>query len=1185
MYLKKIEVQGFKSFAQKIDFRFQSGITAIVGPNGSGKSNVADAVRWVLGEQSAKQLRGSNMQDVIFAGTENRRPQGFAYVAITFDNSDHRLQLDYDEVTVSRRVYRSGESEYLINGHSCRLRDVNELFYDTGIGKEGYSIIGQGQIDKILSGKPEDRRELFDEAAGIVKFKKRKAQALKKLESEHESLVRVRDILGELERQNGPLKNQSEKARQYLKYKEELKNYDVNMFLIEDRENRVRLSELEGNIAAARADLEQSRGKAEQLRMEYEKLSAVNKTLEEEINEERERISRNGLKKENLEGQIGLLREQIHFEENRREEFAGRLTQLQKENEEKLGQKKAFARRQEMLAAQLKEGQQEREGLILENARSAERISALDAHISSDKEQQMRLMNDRTGLAARKQRYLTMTEQAQMRKSEIYAKQLRSKSDEAVQRELVERLEETAEAIKGQNAKLNEQLQCLTLKQKEQEEQLLKLTRLQNERQQEYHTLQTRLESLQNIAERYEGYGNSIRRVMECRSRMPGIVGVVADLISVDKRYEAAIETALGGSIQNVVTDSEITAKHCIEYLKKNRFGRATFLPLTTIDGSRTLGVKDGLDEPGVIGIASRLVSVRAEYQALAGYLLGRIMVVDHMDHGLALAKKHKFSFRIVTLEGDLINAGGSMTGGAYKNSSNLLGRKRELEELEEGMKKALRRFETGQEELAEETENKKELEEALAQCREELADSQVELARSQMDWKQGQDKLEEMQEGGRELIEELNQLKEQLQEIDLAREALSEEEEALEQRNQEYAGAIDDFTLQLTQERERKEELSRKLEEQNLSCSAADQQLRFLQENESRIREELEKNRREAENIEADTRQSVQLSEEKERQIRQTEESIRMLTAEMERQNETAGAKAADREKNADRQNRMLAERERLNEVNAGLDKEMFRLEHQKEQAETRMEKAVEYLWSEYELTPSETEKLRDDTLNSLPELRELSGELRKQIKSLGNVNVNAIEEYRELSERYEFMKTQHDDLVAAEERLNQVIVELDEGMRRQFEEQFRLIKKEFDKVFKELFGGGQGTLKLLADEKDILEAGIQIIAQPPGKKLQNMMQLSGGEKALTAISLLFAIQNLKPSPFCLLDEIEAALDDSNVVRFAKYLDKLKKFTQFIVITHRRGTMLIADQLYGITMQEKGVSSLVSVDLTEQAS
>ncbi len=797
----------------------------------------------------------------------------------------------------------------------------------------------------------------------------------------------------------------------------------------------------------------------------------------------------------------------------------------------------------------------------------------------------MRLMNDRTGLAARKQRYLTMTEQAQMRKSEIYAKQLRSKSDEAVQRELVERLEETAEAIKGQNAKLNEQLQCLTLKQKEQEEQLLKLTRLQNERQQEYHTLQTRLESLQNIAERYEGYGNSIRRVMECRSRMPGIVGVVADLISVDKRYEAAIETALGGSIQNVVTDSEITAKHCIEYLKKNRFGRATFLPLTTIDGSRTLGVKDGLDEPGVIGIASRLVSVRAEYQALAGYLLGRIMVVDHMDHGLALAKKHKFSFRIVTLEGDLINAGGSMTGGAYKNSSNLLGRKRELEELEEGMKKALRRFETGQEELAEETENKKELEEALAQCREELADSQVELARSQMDWKQGQDKLEEMQEGGRELIEELNQLKEQLQEIDLAREALSEEEEALEQRNQEYAGAIDDFTLQLTQERERKEELSRKLEEQNLSCSAADQQLRFLQENESRIREELEKNRREAENIEADTRQSVQLSEEKERQIRQTEESIRMLTAEMERQNETAGAKAADREKNADRQNRMLAERERLNEVNAGLDKEMFRLEHQKEQAETRMEKAVEYLWSEYELTPSETEKLRDDTLNSLPELRELSGELRKQIKSLGNVNVNAIEEYRELSERYEFMKTQHDDLVAAEERLNQVIVELDEGMRRQFEEQFRLIKKEFDKVFKELFGGGQGTLKLLADEKDILEAGIQIIAQPPGKKLQNMMQLSGGEKALTAISLLFAIQNLKPSPFCLLDEIEAALDDSNVVRFAKYLDKLKKFTQFIVITHRRGTMLIADQLYGITMQEKGVSSLVSVDLTEQAS
>ena len=465
------------------------------------------------------------------------------------------------------------------------------------------------------------------------------------------------------------------------------------------------------------------------------------------------------------------------------------------------------------------------------------------------------------------------------------------------------------------------------------------------------------------------------------------------------------------------------------------------------------------------------------------------------------------------------------------------------------------------------------------------MADSQVELARSQMDLKQGQDKLKELQEDGQELVGELAQLNEQLQELDFAKKELEAEEIALEQRNQEYAGAIDDFTLQLTQERERKEALSRKLEEQNLSYSAADQQLRFLKENESRIQAELEKNRQEAESIEADTRQSLQLSGEKEQQISQTKESIQILTTEMEQQNRMTEAKAADREKNIEQQNRMFAERERLNEVTTGLDKEVFRLEHQKEQAETRMEKAVEYLWSEYELTPSETEQLRDETFDSLPRLKELSEELKKQIRALGNVNVNAIEEYKELSERYEFMKAQHDDLVAAEESLNKIIQELDEGMRRQFEEQFRLIKKEFDKVFKELFGGGQGTLELLAEEKDILEAGIQIIAQPPGKKLQNMMQLSGGEKALTAICLLFAIQNLKPSPFCMLDEIEAALDDPNVARFAKYLDKLKKFTQFIVITHRRGTMLIADQLYGITMQEKGVSSLVSVDLTEQAS
>ncbi len=1184
MYLKKIEIQGFKSFAQKIGFQFQSGITAIVGPNGSGKSNVADAVRWVLGEQSARQLRGSNMQDVIFAGTENRRPQGLASVSITFDNSDHALKLDFDEVTVSRRVYRSGESEYLINGAACRLKDVNELFYDTGIGKEGYSIIGQGQIDKILSGKPEDRRELFDEAAGIVKFKKRKAVAVKKLESEHQSLQRVRDILGELERQAGPLKTQSEKARQYLKYKEELKTYEVNMFLIEGQESRLRVRELEEKLTIAREDLEQNRQKAEQTREAYEQLGRKNRELEDAITRTREEISQNSLKKENLEGQISLLREQNRSEASRREENSRRVELLRTENQEKAEQKEGLAAREEELAANLEKCVARREALAGQNEESARRINALDSHIAVDKEQMIQVLNEKTGLAARKQRYLTMREQAMTRKSEINARQLRGKSDEALQRQQTEALEQTALELKQREESLAAQEISLTGGLKAQDERIYQVSSRQNQRQQSYHTLRTRLESLQNIAERYEGYGNSIRRIMERKSSMPGIIGVVADLIAVEKKYEQAIETALGGAIQNVVTDSDITAKHCIEYLKKNRLGRATFLPLTAIDGSRVLNQPDSIGEAGVIGLACDLVTVRKEYQALARYLLGRIMVVDHMDHGLALAKKYRYSFRIVTLEGDLINVGGSMTGGAYKNSSNLLGRKRELEELEESMNRALVVYENGQKELAREEEKKKELEEALARCREELGKSRVEAARSQMDVKQARQKLREMLEGGEELELELSQIRRQLEEIEETCAGLEEEEGILDRKNKACAEAVEDFTHQLEEERRRKEILNKELEEQNLACSTAEQQLSFLKENEKRIQSEIDKNLRETENLESQIRQSHAAACEKETRIQQIQSMIEELTGQIEAQNRLAEEKAADREKNGEEQNRFFQERERLSEITAGLDKEVFRLDHQREQAETKMEQAVEYLWSEYEMTPPEAEKMRDDSFGGLARLKELCTGLKTRMKALGNVNVNAVEEYKELSERYDFMKAQHNDLTAAEESLKKVIEELDQGMRRQFEEKFQLIKKEFDQVFRELFGGGHGTLELLTEEKDILEAGIQIIAQPPGKKLQNMMQLSGGEKALTAICLLFAIQNLKPSPFCLLDEIEAALDDSNVSRFAKYLDKLKNSTQFIVITHRRGTMLIADQLYGITMQEKGVSSLVSVDLTDQA-
>ena len=665
MYLKSIEVQGFKSFANKILFEFHNGITGIVGPNGSGKSNVADAVRWVLGEQRIKQLRGASMQDVIFSGTETRKPQGFAYVAITLDNSDHQLAIDYDQVTVARRIYRSGESEYLINGSSCRLKDINELFYDTGIGKEGYSIIGQGQIDKILSGKPEERRELFDEAAGIVKFKRRKTIAQKKLEDEKQNLVRVRDILSELEKRVGPLAKQSETAREYLRLKEELKAYEVNVFLHESENIKVQLKETEGNAAIVSEDLNETRKAADQIRSTYEELDQTLKELEERNRESRDEAGQANMLKGSLEGQINVLLEQINTEHMNAEHISARINTIDQELETRKVQIQEYETDNLQIARQVKEkrkGQEEAQ----ETLRQAdEALMLLDQKIEAAKSQIILTMNEKASVAAKQQRFEAMMEQVQVRRSEVAQKLLKSKSDESVQEE--QKKEELRKL-----ALVEEQLKNLAVSQEthetrinELESEVKRLTRNLNARQQEYRRDDTKLESLKNLAERYEGYGNSIRRVMEVKDRVHGIHGVVADIITTQKEYETAIETALGGSIQNIVTDSETTAKQLIEYLKKNKYGRATFLPLTSVGQKSGFAQEKALREPGVLGLASQLVQADKLYQGLVRYLLGRVVVVDHIDNAISLSRKYQYTLRIVTLDGELLSAGGSMTGGA----------------------------------------------------------------------------------------------------------------------------------------------------------------------------------------------------------------------------------------------------------------------------------------------------------------------------------------------------------------------------------------------------------------------------------------------------------------------------------------------------------------------------------------
>ena len=1181
MYLKSIEVQGFKSFAHKIKFDFHNGITGIVGPNGSGKSNVADAVRWVLGEQRVKQLRGGSMQDVIFSGTENRKPLSYASVAITLDNSDHQLPIEFEEVTVARRLYRSGESEYLINGSPCRLKDVNELFYDTGIGKEGYSIIGQGQIDKILSGKPEERRELFDEAAGIVKFKRRKNLSVKKLEEERQNLLRVNDILAELEKQIKPLEKQAETAREYLRKKEELKRYDINMFLLETARIQEQIQGIEGKLEAARQELEESGSAYADMKQEYESVEEQVDGIEASIEKAKSQLNETTILKQQLENQIALLKEQIHSAHMNDEHYDQRAKTIESELMERDSQLRERRREQESIRGDLEAKKAEENKAREELITVQTRIATLSAAIDKNKSDIMELLNNRASTKAKIQKYDTMLEQIQVRREQLDHRSKETQEEAAAQERLQNGYLEELEEISGKIRKLTANSSQYEEKIQKIQKDLAGRTEKFRIGQTAYHREQSRLESLKNITERYDGYGNSIRKVMDHKGREPGLLGVVADLIKVEKNYEIAVETALGGNIQNIVTADEETAKRMIQFLKQNRFGRATFLPLTSMKARGGLARPEALKEPGAIGIADTLVKTDPAYRELVGFLLGRTLVVDHIDTGTRIARKYQQSLRIVTLEGELINPGGSMTGGAFKNSSNLLSRRREIEEFE----KTVLQLKKEMDELEAESDRLRQVRtgyyEKIEQIKEELQKAYVVQNTAKMNADQAgarvkaaRDLVEDIQKEGQDLDRQITDIMDNQESINVELDTSEELETQLTARIQEDQAALD-------QEHEIETARQKTAEEVHLVCAGLEQKYEFVLENVTRIQEEMEKFQEELTELEESKGGTSKEIQEKEAQIqdlKQTIENSGELFAEIQAEIEKY---KVEREELTQKHKTFLQKREELSNHMAELDKEVFRLESQKESYGAASQKQIDYMWEEYELTYNRALEIRDEKLTDLAKMKRRIQELKGEIKGLGNVNVNAIEDYKNLFERYDFLKKQHDDLVEAEATLVQIIDELDAAMRKQFQEQFARISEEFDAVFKELFGGGKGTLELMEDE-DILEAGIRIIAQPPGKKLQNMMQLSGGEKALTAISLLFAIQNLKPSPFCLLDEIEAALDDNNVVRFAKYLHKLTENTQFIVITHRRGTMTAADRLYGITMQEKGVSTLVSVSLLE---
>lgn len=1181
MYLKSIEVQGFKSFANKMVLEFHDGITGIVGPNGSGKSNVADAVRWVLGEQSAKQLRGNKMEDVIFSGTETRKPLGFAYVAITLDNSTHDLNIDYDEVKIARRVFRSGESEYQINGNSCRLRDVQELLLDTGIGKEGYSIIGQGQIEKILSGKPEERRELFDEAAGIVKFKKRKLAAQKNLEAEKQNLYRVNDILSEIEKQIGPLERQSKVAKQYLNYREELKNYDVNMFLLEhDRINEEK-RKLEDKNAIALSDLSSTKDSYDLAKVEYEKLEEAIEEINTQTDEIKNHLSELKILNEQKDGQVKVLNEQISSSKQNNEHLQSRLdsinaeiTSKEKQVQNILEKKKESAMQIKTLKSQEEEIQQ---GLLVTN----QDIADVNQRIEDLKSEIFELLSVNSTIKSKMQRYEAILEQNSLKKIALNQRLLKNKKDED---ECNQRLAQHTLQIQ----QLSEQLTGLNEKQEELQKKLhtvnneiVELRKNLDEKQQGNHKEKSRLEYLTNITERYEGYGNSIRKIMEQKRNNPGIHGVVADIIKVQKKYETAVETALGGSIQNIVTDNEETAKRLIELLKKNHYGRATFLPLTSISNKSQFYNEKALSEPGVIGLASTLVDTEPTYKMVVESLLGRIVVVDHIDHAIALQRKYQYSLRIVTVEGDMLNPGGSMSGGAYKNSSNLLGRRREIEEIKQSITTLEEYITKLKIALGDKESLKESLEAEAVQTEKIIHESNLSLNTQRLTLNQTKVDLKNVEHDLVDIQTENTEIEKQAKELNDNLVSLQEELEKNQANSDDNDKLIS--TLQTSIEEKRKDysEVASKLSELKIALSNQEQTIEFHTENMFRVKEELARLVEEKKTTIASIEDCANTRKEREESIVQIKQEMLEGANRIEECNQKLMLLNAKKEDISAKHKDFFQKREELSTRINALDKECFRLTSNIEKIEDQLTNITNYMFEEYEITYSDAILLRSEETYSLTQIKKLIGEVKANIKNLGDVNVNAIEDYKNTLERYDHLKTQHDDIVKAEEVLLKIIEELDAEMRKQFEEKFALIKEQFDKVFKEMFGGGKGTLELVEDE-DLLEAGIRINAQPPGKKLQNMMQLSGGEKALTAISLLFAIQNLKPSPFCLLDEIEAALDESNVDRYARYLKKLAHKTQFIIITHRRGSMVMSDRLYGITMQEKGVSTLVSVNLIE---
>ena len=1172
MYLKSIKMQGFKSFADKIDLEFGQGITAIVGPNGSGKSNVSDAIRWVLGEQSIKSLRGSKMEDVIFAGTQKRAPLGFAQVSITLDNSDEIFNVDQDELKVTRRVTRSGESDFYINNTPCRLKDIHELFMDTGLGREGYSVIGQGKIDQILSSKAEERRHIFEEASGITKYKYRKHESEKKLLQTEENLIRIKDILVNLEERVEPLRIQSEKARKYLDYREVLKGLDINIAIRNIDKQKINLEEGKKKFKEVYEQLNNEKLRldliSEQITQKTDQLSEVN----EEINTLKEQSF--ALEKENeaIKGKIEILRNDI----KNNSENALRWQSDAKIIEEKIALSDVSIKNHE---AEIKS--KESEKLVLE-----EKLAECDKKLLEFET----AINEKTTLAEKhKTDIVSLLGEISAFKARLSGFNVLIKNFDERKSALQDELKEKNTLIEENQAKfkdVEEKAKANSLNKKDALDQMEKLKgeyfaareelekskEMQNAKVTELNGKLSRINLLEDLEKGLDGYSKGVKNILNENIR--GVHGLVSKLLTVNDKYVTALEIALGNMIQNIVVDDEDCAKECINTLAKIKGGRATFLPISSVDGDVMKNPPQ--KDKGYVGIACDLAEYDKKYDGIFRNLLGRCVVVDNIDNGVNMAKKNGYKFKIVTLDGQLINAGGSLTGGSFSKNQSLLGRGKEIEKLKEETKKLQEIVDDNDDFIAELKASINKMADTKAELEEIITNAEHEDVRLESEAKNINRIITELKHSVSAITNEngdiLKSISDVEKEVETFNGKILENEEKIRQARSE-ADKYSDMADEETAKRDAFQEsiLSDRIAYNTIDkdIEAAHANIYSLNAGKNSLNMEFAAKNNDIKNIDALNEKILTDISGFEKNIQVNIEIIgeiakKILETQKGYENDTAKLK--------DIQNSLKEQ----NETIYVLQQETARLEAKNAKTEQDVETVINKLWDEYELTYNTALEYKKADFD-YNEAQKEAASLRGKIKQLGNINVDAIEEYKEVKEKFDFLTEQKTDLDAAKAKLEEIIMDMQKIMTEKFAESFEIIQQKFNVVFHELFGGGAGRLTL-TDPDNILESGIEIEVQPPGKKLQNMMVLSGGEKALSAIALLFSVLEVRPTPFCILDEVEAALDDNNVYRFADYIRRYSEKTQFIVVTHRRGTMEAADIMYGITMQEKGVSKLLKL-------